>query len=244
MSRIRFAVVALVAACIAASLVAGAHAGQTRSPVAVQQPAGPDPSLQVTVERPNITTNNSTAFVTYVGNPQDSDRPMYVKVRIRVRVDDRNLRVLVDRDPGTRFDDHLVWQYDFDLAPGDYRLVYGTVGRHSEPGTYPIEISANYWRGDGLVSRSSVQEVHIDPLPPEPRPWWELIFAILGGAVDWVVGFLPSGLYRLLGALAALATILALVVQLLGRERFLAGLRRPFGREGDGTDDRESDDSR
>jgi hypothetical protein len=182
----RFVVVALAVVSIAV-LASGASSGGAVGAPTVQegtQSAGLEPNVRLTFERHNLTPSNASSFVLYVGNSAESERPMYVMVVLRVHVDDGDFPVVVDEDPGLEVGDTLVWQFDFDLQPGEYRLKYGVIGRNADPGEYDVDVNATYWKEQGFASRTHTDRLVVQPLPNgdgngSPGEWLEKIVDVL-----------------------------------------------------------------
>lgn len=218
---IRFVLVALAVIWIAV-LVSGVSPGSADGvPLAREQAqsSGPDPNVRLTFERQNFTPSNASSFVLYVGNPEDNERPMYVMVLLRVHVDDGTLPVVVDEEPGVQVGDTLVWQYKFDLQPGEYRLKYGTIGRNADPGEYEIEVNATYWKQRGFASRTQAGTLVVQSLSNGDDG---------GSPVGWLESIVDA-LLAIIGrteVVVAIATVLVLLISIIESDRTLLAILR------------------
>lgn len=217
----RFVLVALAVIWIAV-LASGAAPGEASGVASVQseiQGTEPDPNVRLTFERQNFTPSNASSFVLYVGNPADSERPMYVMVLLRIHVDDGTLPVVVDEEPGVQVGDTLVWQFDFDLQPGEYRLKYGAVGRNADPGEYDIEVNATHWKQRGFASQTRAGTLVVQSLSNGDGN---------GSPVEWlerIVGALLAIIGRPV-IIVAIAAVLGLLVSIIESDRTLSAILR------------------
>lgn len=215
---VALAVVGVLFAGLLASGFGSAFAGVERS-----QDDGPDPTVQLRFDRQNITPANATDFVLYVGNPSRNDRPIHVLVLVKAHLTEGNIDVLLDERSGIEVGDSIVWRFNHDLSPGNYRLSYGTVHRNADPGNYPVEVTVRYSKGDGIVSRNVTEMLTVKPLSnladgdDEEGP-----LAWIAERVEVVLAFITGNPQTV----AAVVAILTLVISVVESNRIWAALVR------------------
>lgn len=240
----RFVAVALVVVFIASSVATGLFVDRpaNEQPRATQmnanvQPSSPDPDLEIQLEHRNITSDNETQFVLFLGNREENEGAIDLTVQIKIQDANGSLDALVDNERGRPFGNSLVWYDEVDLDPSEYQLSYGAIADGAEPGTYLIRVTVTYLKPDGITWRSVNTTLIVTPgarpttHPTTSEPLVEWIQEWLTGVSEGVAAVLTNAVFQAaLAALGALATLAALLVELYGRESFFNALAWPVRR--------------
>lgn len=162
----------------------------------------PDPTVDLKLNDERIEETNSTSFLLHVGNPPSSERPMYLMVILRVDVSSGGLTVFVDDDRAKQFGSEIIWRANFDLEPGEYRLVPGRIDSYANPADYSFETEVNYWEDNDLVTRSVTSQLTVEP---DDSTHWLIIF--FRRLLRWAGTLFTTNL-AFVGALVALLALL------------------------------------
>ena len=239
--QFRFVIVIAVLACVGASVAGGfvyAHGSGTWTSNAIESDApriqgdGSGPTVQLQFERRNITPANATSFVLYVGNPTTNDQPIHLLVLLTADASREKLDMLVDERRGIGFGDRIIWRFNYDLSPGEYRLTYGSIHRNAEPGTYGIEANATYRTKSGLTSKITEATLFIE----DDRTGGDNGRNGSGGPLTYLgraVGLIIAVFWKYPQIIAAIVAVLALLVSIVEGDRTSAAILRGWQRTKD-----------